>query len=38
MSKLAIEIQTIAIHNNITIFSLSQVNNESKNKSDIILK
>lgn len=38
MTKLAVWVQRIAIQNNITIFSLSQVNNDSKNSTDIILK
>ena len=38
MSNLAVWIQRLAIQNNITIFSLSQVNNDSKNSTDIVLK
>lgn len=38
MSYLATQVQKIAIENNVTIFSLSQVNNSSKGTSDITLK
>jgi predicted ATP-dependent serine protease len=38
LSNLAVWIQKTAIQNNITIFSLSQVNNDSRNTTNIVLK